>query len=92
MVQGPSKRQHLTPRDDDNMSWVQREISGIKETLKEMASEAREDREKFISMFEELDFAGIKESIDEMTYDVREERDNLHSMMAELLAEVQQTD
>jgi len=97
MVQGPSnehpsKRRRLTPRDNDNMSWVRREISGIKETLEEMASEAREDREKIISMFEELDFAGIKESIDEMTYDAREERDNLHSMMAELLAEVQQTD
>ena len=97
MVQGPSnerplKRQRLTPHDDDNMRWVRREISGIKETLEEMASEAREDREIFISMFEELDFAGIKESLDEMTYDAREERDNLHSMMAELLAEVQQTE
>ena len=51
MVQGPSnehpsKRQHLTPRDNDNMGWVRREISGIKETPEEMASEAREDREK----------------------------------------------
>ena len=97
MVQGPlnehpSKRRRLTPHNNDNMSWVRHEISGIKETLKEMASKAREDREKIISMFEELDFAGIKESIDEMTYNAREERDNLHSMMAELLAEVQQTD
>ena len=51
------------------MKWVRREISGIKETLKEMASKAREDKEKIISMFEELDFAGIKESLDKMTYD-----------------------
>ena len=86
------KRRRLTPRDDDNMTWVRREISGIKETLEEMASEAREDRENFISMFEELDFAGIKESLDEMIYDAGEERENIHSMLAELLAEVQQTD
>ena len=76
------------------MKWVRREISGIKETLKEMASKAREDKEKFISMFKELDFAGIKESLNEMTYDSREERENIHSMLAELLAEVrvQQTE
>ena len=57
-----------------------------------MASKAREDKEKFISMFKELDFAGIKESLNEMTYDSREE--NIHTMLAELLAEVrvQQTE
>ena len=97
MVQGPSnerplKRRRLTPRDcdDDNMKWVRREIAGIKETLKEMASEAREDRRKIISTLEELDFSGIKESLDEMTYDAREERECLHDMLAELLAEVQE--
>ena len=76
------------------MKWVWHEISGIKETLEEMASKAREDKEKFISMFKELDFAGIKESLNEMTYDSREERENIHSMLAELLAEVrvQQTE
>ena len=57
-----------------------------------MAFKARENREFFISMFEELDFAGIKESLDEMIYDAGEERENLHSMMAELLAEVKQTE
>ena len=85
----PSKRRHLTARDNDNMRWVQREIAGIKEALEEMASEAREDRRKFISTLEELDFAGIKESLDKMTYDAREERETLHNMLAELLAEVQ---
>ena len=86
----PLKRQHLTPHDDDNMRWVQCEIAGIKEALEEMASKAREDRQKFISMLEELDFVGIKESLDEMTYDVREERGTLHNMLADLLAEVQE--
>ena len=95
MVQDPSnerplKRRHLASPDDDNMRWVRCEIAGIKETLEEMASEAREDRQNLISTLEELDFAGIKESLDEMTYDAREERDNLHSMLAELLAEVQE--
>lgn len=71
------KRQRLTPRDDDKMKWLRREISGIKETLEEMVSEARQDRDKVNSMFEEL------------TYDAREERDNIQSMLAELLAEVQ---
>lgn len=86
----PLKRRRLAPCDDDHMRWVQHEIAGVKETLEEMASEAREDRQYFISKFEELDFAGIKESLDEMTYDAREERDNLHSMLEELLAEVQE--
>ena len=99
MVQGPSnerplKRQRLTPHDcdDDNMKWVRCEIAGIKETLKEMASEAREDWQQFISTLEELNFGEIKASLDEMTYDAREERENIHSMLAELLAEVQQTE
>jgi len=103
MVQGPSnerpsKRRRLAPCgcDDDNrdMKWVRREIARIKETLEEMASEAREDRQKSISMLEELDFGEIKESLDEMTYDAREERENIHSMLAELLSEVriQQTE
>lgn len=86
----PLKRQHLTPHDDDNMRCVRREIAGIKEALEEMASEAREDRRKFISTLEELDFSGIQESLDEMTYDAREERESLHNMLAELLAEVQE--
>ena len=86
----PLKRRHLTPHDDDNMRWVRREIAGIKEALEEMASKAREDRRKFISTLEELDFSGIQESLDEMTYDAREERESLHNMLAELLAEVQE--
>lgn len=71
------------------MRWVQREIAGIKETLEEMASEARDDRQCLISTLEELDFAGVKESVDEMAYNAREERDNIQIMLAELLAEVQ---
>lgn len=95
MVQDPSnehplKRRHLALRDDDNMRWVRREIAGIRETLEEMASEAREDRQNFMSALEELDYAGIKESLDEITYDVREERDNIHSMLEELLVEVRE--
>jgi hypothetical protein len=87
----PLKRRRLAPScDDDNMRWVRHEIAGVKETLEEMASEAREDRQQVISTLDELDFAGIKESLDEMTYDAREERDNLHSMLEELLAEVQE--
>jgi hypothetical protein len=88
----PLKRWHPAPSDDDNMRWVRCEIASIKETLKEMASEAREDRQHLISTLEELDFPGTKESLDEMTYEAREERDNLHSMLAELLAEVQEMD
>lgn len=96
MVQVPSnerplKRRRLTPCDcdDGNMKWVRHEIASIKETLEEMASEAKEDRQQFISKFKELDFGGIKESLDEMSYDAQEERENIHSMLEELLAEVQ---
>lgn len=83
------KKQHLPPRDDDNMTWVRREIASIKETLAEMASEAREDKRNLISTLEEADFASIKDSLDELTYDAREVRDNLHIMLADILAEVQ---
>lgn len=72
------------------MRWVRSEIAGIKETLEEMASEAREDRQHLIDTLEELDFAGIKENLDEMIYDAREERDNLHSMLADFVAEAQE--
>ena len=91
-LERPLKRQRLAPCDNDNMRWVRREIAGIKETLEEMASEVRENRQHLISMLEELDFAqaGIKESLDEMAYNVKEERDNLHSMLADLLAEIQE--
>jgi hypothetical protein len=96
MVQDTSNERPLKrrPCDDDNrdMRLVRREIAGIKETLEEMASEARDDRQHLISTLEEHDFAGIKESLDEMIYDAREERDNIHSMLAELLAEVQERD
>jgi hypothetical protein len=85
------KRQHLSPRDDDNMTWVRSEIASIKATLAEIASEAREDRQNLISTLEELDFAsaGIKESLDELTYEAREDKDNFYSMLADILAEVQ---
>ena len=71
------------------MTWVRREIASIKETLAEMASEAREDKRNLISTLEEADFASIKDSLDELTYDAREVRDNLHIMLADILAEVQ---
>lgn len=76
------------------MRWVRDEIAGIKETLEEMASEAREDRENHRSTKEdsELDLAGIKESLDEVTYGAKEDRDDLFSMLTEILAEVQQWD
>ena len=70
-------KRHLTLPDDDNLRWVQDEIAGIKETLKEMDLEAREDRENHRSTKEdsELDLASIKESLDEVTYGAREDRD-----------------
>ena len=37
------------------MTWVRREIASIKETLAEMASEAREDKRNLISTLEEAD-------------------------------------
>lgn len=84
----PLKRRHLAPRardlDDHNMSWVRREIAGIKETLEEIASDAREDRRNFNSMLEELDIAGIKENLEEITYEAREGRDNFNGMLEEL--------
>ena len=99
-IQDPSSsngrrlKRRLTLPDDDNMRWVRDEIAGIKETLEEMASEAREDRENHRSTKEdsELDLAGIKESLDEVTYGAKEDRDDLFSMLTEILAEVQQWD
>ena len=84
------KKRHLS-RDDDNMTWLRSEISGIKATLAEIASEAREDRRNLISTLEELDSAsaGIKESLDELIYETREDKDNFYSMLADILAEVQ---
>jgi len=96
-VQDPSNERYMkrrltttsTLRDNHDMKWVQNEIAGIKETLDEMASEAREDRRNLSSTLEEVDFPGIKESLDEMTYGAREERDNLQYMLADILVEVQ---
>lgn len=48
---------------------MRHEIAGIKGTLEEIASEAREGRQHLIDVLEDLDFAGIKESLDEMTYE-----------------------
>ena len=83
------KKQHLS-HDDDNMTWLQSEISSIKATLVEIASEAREDRQNLISTLEELDSAsaGIKESLEELTYEMREDKDNFYSMLVDILAEV----
>jgi hypothetical protein len=54
------------------MRWVRCEIAGIKDTLEEMAYEAREDRKNLNSTLEELDIAGVKESLEEITYKTRE--------------------
>ena len=83
------KKRHLS-RDDDNMTWLRSEISSIKATLVEIASEAREDRRNLISTLEELDSAsaGIKENLEELTYEMREDKDNFYSMLADILAEV----
>jgi hypothetical protein len=67
------------------MACVQRDIAEIKETLAEMASEAREDRQYLTNAFEEIDIGGR-----EMTYEAKEERDNINYMLLELLSEIQQ--
>ena len=79
-IEHPKKKQHL---DDDNMTCMRREIADIKESLAEMASEAREDRQNIINTLDDLD-------IPRMTYEAWEQRDNIYYMLAELLAEIQQ--
>ena len=79
-IEHPKKKQHL---DDDNMTCMRREIADIKESLAEMASEAREERQNIINTLDDLD-------IPRMTYEAWEERDNIYYMLAELLAEIQQ--
>jgi len=86
----PLKKQRLTPRDDEHMRWVRHEIAGIKDTIEEMALEAREDRRNLNRILEEINIAGIKESLDEMAYEAKEDRYNFNSMLEELLAEIQQ--
>jgi hypothetical protein len=81
----PKKKCHLTLPDDDNMTFVRHGIADIKETLVEMASEAREDRRNIINKLEDLDIPHIKEIINE----AREERDNIYYMLVELLTEIQ---
>jgi hypothetical protein len=66
---------------------LRREIASFKESLKGIASEAREERRNIIGMVREVDVA-----LEEMIYEVREGRDNLHMMLADILAEIQHTD
>ena len=100
-IEHPKKKQHL---DDDNMTCMRREIADIKESLMEMASEAREERQSIINTLEEqVEMASeareerqnIINTLDDldiarMTYEAWEERDNIYYMLAELLAEIQQ--
>jgi vacuolar-type H+-ATPase subunit H len=74
--------------DDNCDSSLRHEIASFKESLEEIASEAREERRNIIGMVREVDVA-----LEEMIHEVREERDNLHIrvMLAELLAEIQHT-
>ena len=73
---------------DTQYSSLRHEIASFKESLEEIASEAREERRNIIGMVREVDVA-----LEEMIHEVREERDNLHIrvMLAELLAEIQHT-
>jgi len=50
----PLKRQRLAPRDKDDIRWLQDEIIGVKESLEQMAAEAREGREDLTNLIQEL--------------------------------------
>ena len=84
----PKKKRYLSPLDNDNMTCVRREIADIKESLAELASEAREDRQNIIKTLEDLDIARTEEMT--QVYEAREERDNIYYMLKEILAEIQQ--
>jgi len=50
----PLKRPRLSLRDEVDMTWVQDEINGVRECLKRIATEAREDREEINRSLQEL--------------------------------------
>ncbi|KAF8961301.1 hypothetical protein BDZ97DRAFT_1921379 [Flammula alnicola] len=50
----PLKKQRLAFRDEDDMRWVQHEITGVKESLEKIAAEAREDRQDINRTLQEL--------------------------------------
>jgi hypothetical protein len=50
----PLKRPRLSLRDEVDMTWVQDEINGVRESLERIATEAREDREEINSTLQEL--------------------------------------
>jgi hypothetical protein len=50
----PLKRQCLTFIDEDDMDWLKGEIHGIKECMKEIVDQAREDRHDVDTKLEEL--------------------------------------
>ena len=70
-IEHPKKKQHL---DDDNMTCMRREIADIKESLAEMASEAREERQSIINT--------LAEQV-EMASEAREERQSIINTLAE---------
>jgi hypothetical protein len=50
----PLKKQRLSLRDEVDMVWVQDELTGFKESLERIATEAREDRQEINSTLQEL--------------------------------------
>ena len=48
------KRQRLCLRDEIDMTWVQDEITGVRESLERIATEAREDRQEISNTLQEL--------------------------------------
>ncbi|KAF8804430.1 hypothetical protein BYT27DRAFT_7258904 [Phlegmacium glaucopus] len=50
----PLKKQHLSLRDEVDMVWVQDELTGFKEGLERIATEAREDRQEINGTLQEL--------------------------------------
>ena len=50
----PLKKQRLSIRDEVDMVWVQDELTGFRESLERIATEAREDREEINGTLQEL--------------------------------------
>jgi hypothetical protein len=48
------KQRRLSLRDEVDMVWVQDELTGFKESLERIATEAREDRQEINSTLQEL--------------------------------------
>ena len=50
----PLKKQHVSSLDEDLIRWVEHEISGVKEGLEKIATEAREDRRSIHATLQDL--------------------------------------